>query len=233
VVTLRFFDGADVDLGRRASVRIPTASRSWNTLRLGGYPPVGTRRIMLTLEAVNETTDRQPGDGTTRNVAFDGFSARLVFFDVDSDGLADDWEERFGFDIEVDDSALQSDGDTLDNITEFMLGTNPTMADTDGDGVNDDVELDDETDPLNPNSGLFVELPIEFVSFNFATDGNLEVTFSGLDVRLTYQLTRSLDLEDFDEVVDTFQPANSTDFFLDPDPPEEKAFYRLQSVAPN
>ena len=43
-----------------------------------------------------------------------------------------------------------SDNDGLSDIEEMALGTNPFLADTDGDGVNDgdEVNADPPTDPL-------------------------------------------------------------------------------------
>ena len=48
--------------------------------------------------------------------------------------------------------AADDDGDGLSNNQESNLGTNPQQKDTDGDGVNDPVELADVTDPKDPAS---------------------------------------------------------------------------------
>lgn len=44
---------------------------------------------------------------------------------------------------------LNNDSDSLDDLEEAKLGTHPRMSDTDGDGVNDDVEFINGTDPLS------------------------------------------------------------------------------------
>jgi len=44
------------------------------------------------------------------------------------------------------------DADGLDNVDEARLGTDPAVADTDGDGVLDGAEVDEGTDPLDPAS---------------------------------------------------------------------------------
>jgi subtilisin family serine protease/uncharacterized protein YfaP (DUF2135 family) len=67
--------------------------------------------------------------------------------DLDEDGIPDEWEiENFGstaFDPEDD-----PDLDYLDNYEEYLVGTDPNDADTDGDGLKDG--LDD--DPLEKKS---------------------------------------------------------------------------------
>jgi beta-lactam-binding protein with PASTA domain len=61
--------------------------------------------------------------------------------DYDDDGMPNEWEKRYGLDpkrphIKGEDA----DKDGLDNLQEFQLGTNPTKADTDGDGQQDGEE---------------------------------------------------------------------------------------------
>ena len=60
--------------------------------------------------------------------------------DTDEDGVDDHWEIlHFGDLSQGADGDF--DGDGLTNLEEFLLGTNPTLFDSDGDG------LDDGTDP--------------------------------------------------------------------------------------
>lgn len=64
--------------------------------------------------------------------------------DSDDDGLPDSWEQ-FWFEDLDEDAAGDPDLDTLDNLTEFQLGSNPTVAndpnDADGDGLPDAWEI--------------------------------------------------------------------------------------------
>jgi hypothetical protein len=61
--------------------------------------------------------------------------------DSDGDGMPDDWEEDQGFDPGIkQDAGANNDGDALSNLDEYHLGTDPFDADTDNDGVNDDVD---------------------------------------------------------------------------------------------
>ena len=88
--------------------------------------------------------------------------------DLDSDGLPDFWEEKYG----VDDPEGDDDNDGLTNIEEFEARTKPDKADSDDDGLTDKVEVvDTKTNPLNAdsdkdglldgvesNTGIFVNL---------------------------------------------------------------------------
>lgn len=71
--------------------------------------------------------------------------------DSDNDGLPDAWEMMFGA---LGDFATggNADGDGLNDEEEFAEGTDPSKADGDADGVDDDVELADNTDPNDPDS---------------------------------------------------------------------------------
>jgi hypothetical protein len=68
--------------------------------------------------------------------------------DSDADGLPNWWETRW-FPSEGASATDDSDGDGLTNIEEFHLGTNPTLADTDGDGFSDGDEVANGTDANN------------------------------------------------------------------------------------
>lgn len=90
--------------------------------------------------------------GPTGDVDLDGLanSAELTAGtdpfnpDSDYDGMPDGWEVLHDFNpVAAADAALDSEipsGDTLTNLQEYRLGTDPTKKDTDGDGLNDNVE---------------------------------------------------------------------------------------------
>ncbi|MGJ8696263.1 MAG: DUF1800 family protein [Verrucomicrobiaceae bacterium] len=69
--------------------------------------------------------------------------------DADNDGMSDAWEIAHSLNPnDPADAALDPDSDNLTNLRESLLGTLPNNQDSDNDGVNDDVEADQFTDPL-------------------------------------------------------------------------------------
>jgi len=80
--------------------------------------------------------------------------------DSDSDTMPDGWEVEYGLDPLVDDAHEDADGDTLDNLFEYELGTSPTLVDSDRDSYSDDWEYENGYDPLDPNVA-----PSQFFAF--------------------------------------------------------------------
>ncbi len=96
-------------------------------------------------------------DGSPADIgAFGGPDAASGFdvgyADSDADGLPDSWELPHGLAIGPDDSGSDTDGDGLPAAAEFAAHTLPDDADSDQDGVDDDVEVlagDDPSDPYD------------------------------------------------------------------------------------
>jgi hypothetical protein len=81
--------------------------------------------------------------------------------DRDGDGLPDLWEYRHELDLRgAEDAWDDPDGDTLVNLMEFANGTNPRLADTDGDGFSDAEEGQHGGDPRQGGSvpPVFVQI---------------------------------------------------------------------------
>ena len=78
--------------------------------------------------------------------------------DTDSDGISDGVEVANASDplSACSPNAIfvtcDQDNDGLTNAEEALLGTNPAVADTDGDGINDGAEVANGSDPLSPCS---------------------------------------------------------------------------------
>lgn len=117
----------------------------------GGVAPVGTTTFQGEI-GYFKIYDR-PLNGDEAEEAYLNIADAIVESDSDSDGLPDFWEIEFFGDLS-EGAADNNDGDVLSNIQELGAGTNPTLADSDADGLDDHVELglDDPTDPNNPDS---------------------------------------------------------------------------------
>lgn len=73
--------------------------------------------------------------------------------DSDNDGIPDWWEDLYGLDkLNPADASLDPDLDGLTNLQEYLNGTHPHLADTDGDGVPDGVEVAQRSNPLLASS---------------------------------------------------------------------------------
>ena len=88
-----------------------------------------------------------------RSTDLDGNSFEKVFpigvvNDDDGDGLDDDWEVTWFGNTSTATGDGNNDGDLLTNLQEQLLGTNPTLRDSDGDGLADDQEN---------GSGIFID----------------------------------------------------------------------------
>ena len=86
--------------------------------------------------------------------------------DADLDGLRDWWERLHFTDITQQEASNDSDTDSLNNIGEFLASTSPVNVDTDGDGLEDGVEVNNHgTSPLTYDTdgdGLGDDWEIEY-----------------------------------------------------------------------
>lgn len=116
--------------------------------------------------------------------------------DVDDDDLPDSWESQWGLDPAdngrirrgIEGALGDADGDQLTNREEFLLGTDPLNADSDGDGLSDYVESRSiGSDPNNANSGTGSAVTDQNGSQGTSVSGNWIVgpngTFLSLDRR--------------------------------------------------
>ncbi|MEQ9443836.1 MAG: T9SS type A sorting domain-containing protein [Cyclobacteriaceae bacterium] len=114
------------------------------------------------------------------------YSQGIPLLDQDKDGMPDFWEERYGFDIMLDDSALDADGDEYTNIEEYLNHTNPS-------GVEDFLTLGQSPPLASPGSNIdFPPLPLalekvypnpydEMVNLEFSVDRPSKVVINVSD----------------------------------------------------
>ena len=131
--------------------------------------------LMLGTHPTNQDTDN---DGLSDSAEVNIYGTDPLNPDTDLDGLSDDieiwigtdpnspntdgdmftdgWEWRYGLNPLAHDNlsliTADWDGDGLNTLKEFNLGTDPLNADTDGDGLNDGYEVDIGTNPLLPDT---------------------------------------------------------------------------------
>ena len=123
--------------------------------------------------------------------------------DDDNDGMPDAYEIQHGFDHNSQaDAAIDSDSDGYDNLHEVLFGSDPNEASS------------------SPGH----------LSFNSSELSGKALSFPGRSGR-AYTLWRSTTLEpDSWSIIDRSErslPDNEAILFLDPVPPEQKAFYRV------
>ncbi len=123
--------------------------------------------------------------------------------DADNDNLPDAWETTYS--IDAADNGFTDlnngeygdpDGDSLTNLQEYQLGTNPSNADSDGDGFTDDEEVNIYgSDPLTSNNlaPVAINLPnlnqFSNATGNWYLDSNGSLLASDRRGALTYTFT--------------------------------------------
>src|SRR5262249_37294734 len=111
-------------------------------------------------DGIDDLHDDYDGDGLS-NLLERQLGLNYFLPDSDFDGLSDGWEVEHGSDAlawdsdgnGIRDGDEDQDGDGLGIALELELGTDPTNPDTDGDGVTDGEEYLLCTDPLVADTG--------------------------------------------------------------------------------
>ncbi len=124
--------------------------------------------------------------------------------DDDNDGMPDSWELLYGFDPLLDDANLDSDGDNLTNGQEYQLGSLPNDADSDDNGINDDLEDADQDALNNVTEFMFGLNPLD------SADALGDLDEDGLSNVMEYALlgTDMLDPDVIDSYIDAHHYTN-------------------------
>jgi hypothetical protein len=94
-------------------------------------------------------------DGTEISAGSDPLDANSFPRDDDGNGLPDNWENLYGLEylaVSLRGPGGDPDQDGLTNLEELRYRTDPTKADTDGDGYGDGTEIGAGSNPLDPDS---------------------------------------------------------------------------------
>ena len=134
------FDGSSASIGAQLPKRLRNFDVSYNAAGVVTNGMVLAYRFGSGTDPLVADTD---GDGLDDGMEF-SLATCPWKFDTDGDGLDDGWEVGYGLDplsTSGDDGAEgDPDGDTLRNLKEYEYSTNPTIPDTDGDGLSDAEE---------------------------------------------------------------------------------------------
>lgn len=139
--------------------------------------------------------------------------------DADLDGLTNSEESAAGTNPLVADT----DGDGIDDPTELNTTlTNPTKADSDGDGANDGAELAAGTDPLDGSSRFAVRSSVK-------QGDSFTISWASVAGR-TYRILRSPtpDFATYDVVSSGIAAVPPEQWLVDEDATAARAFYRVE-----
>lgn len=133
-----------------------------NIQQLNGGVPVVGRIVRVARMGLGSTDDENALSLAEVDIIGGSPGTEVPAVDSDGDGMPDEWEAEYDLDPNNPaDAALDADNDTLTNLQEYQRGTNPRLADSDGDGLSDAVETatgewvsatDTGTSPFNPDS---------------------------------------------------------------------------------
>ncbi|MEM9479283.1 MAG: PQQ-dependent sugar dehydrogenase [Verrucomicrobiota bacterium] len=131
----------------------------------------GTADVTRTFTGSNWTTAVRLGSGglvewDDLRVATEWSDLAFANNDTDNNGMDDTWETQNGLIVGINDSGLDPDMDGLTNVQEFENMTNPQVGDSDGDTVDDGTEVLAGTDPNDASSFPGQDVSGQLVGFD-------------------------------------------------------------------
>ena len=165
------------DLGNTVNVDISTlvegTTKKTRTVNLTGVSAVFDK-LKVKLDGTVEFDEIRLGQS---------LSEVITGGDSDLDGLADIWENTYFGNLshEGTQGAVNGDADGLTDLQEFTAGTNPLLADTDGDTLNDGAEVSGSGNlfaPGTPTNPLLADSDGDKVSDYDEVHGTLNTSFS-------------------------------------------------------
>ncbi len=152
---------------RGESIRIPAGKTPLKFVYTNSSPTYKSPVVYLDSFSglVGITPVDRDGDGVRNNddVYPDRSDAAT---DDDDDGIADEWEFRYFYELDKADSTTDFDEDGLSDVEEFILDANPRSTDSDGDRVSDSKDKypgDRRYQTDADNDGLADEWEIEIL----------------------------------------------------------------------
>ncbi|MES2920022.1 MAG: hypothetical protein V4819_00645 [Verrucomicrobiota bacterium] len=116
------------------------------------------------------------GESITRQVA-------VQTTDTDEDGLPDRWEVAAGLNPdEPADAGVDSDGDGLTNLQEFLAKTDPQDKDTSDDGLSDKFAIDLGLNPLAANPQLRAAIMANSQELGLASESQIRTLSPGTPI---------------------------------------------------
>jgi len=151
--------------------------------------------------------------------------------DTDGDGLSDGFETGTGIvngmtDSGTDPLLADTDGDAVGDLKELQIGTDPFNPDTDGDGSADGVEIASQTDPLDGIRAS--DQQAKLIDIEYKSQGLISMTWE-TTASVDYQLQKSRNLKEW-ENLGTPAIATSDIFTYSQPSTGEREFFRLKSV---
>ena len=240
-VTVDFLDASGQTIRTLSTGTLPnTASNGtpynpvtapWTRVDLTGLVPAGTTAIRINIQT-NRTS------GTATNVHFDSFTAALFATsppDPDTLLLARIGADAAGGTNTHTASLTAAELNSLAGVSsaiaanetayQIYISGNPSAFGYPATTAQVQAMIDDI------NSAALASVPLAVTELGFNPLDGFDVSVSGLNPARTYRLMRSADLNSFSTEVDRKQPSTASDIFTDPNPPEDKAFYRLEPVS--